>query len=91
MTPEIITAINILFTGALIALTRWLDSRRVARKDEVDLLRAEVERLQKRVEKYEADYERERRNNLVMFEYVTRLRILLIKAGIQMPEMPELL
>ncbi len=73
LTPELLIAFNILFTGTVvvllqvynsrnaardkrveadrIAIKEAADAKRVARQDEVDLLRGEVERLQLRLER----------------------------------------
>jgi len=101
MTPEMILAIASVITSLLIGLGAFISIfinskertkafNQTAKKDEVQLLRDEVERLQGRVKMLESDYEKERRNNIKLQDYINALRILMIAKDIPVPAMPVL-
>jgi hypothetical protein len=101
MTPEMMLAIASVITSLLVGLGAFIgifigakerreQFLRIAKKDEVQLLQSEVDRLQKRVELLEGDYERVRRNNVVLLDYIALLRGLMVAAGIKVPTMPTL-
>ncbi len=90
LTPELLIAIAGFLTALVAIASQWRSAKTQAKKDEVQLLRDEVTRLQGRVETSEANYEKARRNNALLQDYIARLRSLMISAGIQVPEMPKL-
>ena len=57
MTPEIILALSALMTAIVTGVISIITSRKSARKDEVQLLREEVARLQKRISDLEKEKE----------------------------------
>ncbi len=90
LTPEFIIAIGGFVTGLLGGILAIYTAKKSARRDEYMFLRDEVARLQTRVENLEIDYERERRNNVVLLDYIGLLRGLMVGAGIAVPKMPIL-
>lgn len=90
MTPELLLTILGASVSFLVAFSNYRASRVVARKDEMELLRGEVARLQQRVSVLETDYEKERKNNFTLLDYISLLRSLMITAGITVPDMPKL-
>jgi hypothetical protein len=95
MTPELVIAISALITGLLSAGGAYINHRRGARKDEVVMLREEVERLQKRVTELERDNDgwRTRYDELYNDLLTSRrenawLRVVLERNGITVPALP---
>lgn len=90
MTPELITAVTGLVTGAVgvyIAL-------RNARKDEIERLWDRIAEIEQKYERkialLDEQYERESRNKRKLLEYIAQLRCIMIAAGLSVPEMPAL-
>lgn len=90
MTPEFILALSGLLTGVVGGGIAIYTAQKAARRDEYEAVREEINRLQSRVEHLESDYERERRNNIILLDYIALLRGLMVAANIPAPKMPTL-
>ncbi len=106
LTPELLIAVNVLFTGIVVALVQLYnsrrtaikednDSKRLARKDEVESLRAEVTRLSQQVEDMSKRNSELRTDNDSLHEdiiYIKQenawLRQVLMIHQIEVPPMP---
>ena len=65
------------------AFGAWLTARRAARKDDLELLR-------NRVDKLEAENEELHRERIILYEYIARLRVILQEHGIEAPPLEGL-
>lgn len=90
LTPELIIALAGFCTGVVSVAAQWRAGMVQARKDEITLLHNEIARLQSRSEKLEAHLDKERRNKLILQDYVAKLRTQLIEQGMALPDMPSL-
>ena len=101
ITPELLLAISGIITGLLAFLSQRSAAKRQlekdekrdainARKDEVQSLREEVDRLSKEVADLRVSVTREHRNRMILLDYISALRSLLIALGADVPPMPKL-
>jgi len=89
MSPELILAISALITAILTWVSSYVVSKRQTKKDEVTLLREEVERLHARVKELEQAYDKAANKNTKLLEYISKLRATLVSEGLEVPPMPS--
>lgn len=92
LTPETIIAISGLLTALLVGFGQLRSNRLLARKDEMELMRGEIERLQRRVSDLEdkntslnGEIDILRQENGLLREEIITLRLLLRQNGIGLP------
>jgi len=90
LSPELLIAMAGFVTAIVSIATQWRAGIMKARVDEVELLHAEISRLQERCEKAETNLDRERRNRMRLQDYIASLRAILIASKIEIPEIPKL-
>jgi hypothetical protein len=83
----LIIAIGGVVTGVLAFISSRSVEKRSARKDEITLLREEVERLQKRVDALTTTNDEWRKKYDNLYSYVLMLRKILVDHDIDVPEM----
>ena len=83
----LLIALGAIITSFLTFLSSRNVSKRAARKDEVQLLRDEVTRLQKRIDELMADNDGWRKKYEILFRYVLILRRIMIDKGLSVPAM----
>jgi len=83
----LIIAIGGVVTGVLAFISSRSVERRSARRDEIVLLREEVERLQKRVDELTTNNDEWREKYDSLYNYVLMLRKILVDHNIDVPEM----
>jgi hypothetical protein len=98
LTPELILALGGFITGILAFISSSLASKRAAKKDEVVLLREEVERLQNKNILLDCDLNKLRADYKLLFGEVLALRAeniwlktLLVNKGVEIPPIPEVI
>ena len=96
MTSETILALATLISVSIGVLSTIYASRRSARKDDVQFLREEIVRLQKRVAELEAKDRRNDEERRHLQSEIAELRMentwlrsVLLKNGIEIPKMPK--
>jgi uncharacterized coiled-coil DUF342 family protein len=83
----LIIAIGGVVTGILAFISSRSVEKRSARRDEITLLREEVDRLQKRVDELTTTNEEWRSKYDSLYSYVLMLRKILVDHNIDVPEM----
>ena len=89
MSPELILAISALITAILTWVSSYANSKRQIKKDEVALLREEIERLHSRIKELEQSYNKAADRNTRLLEYISRLRATLVSEGLEVAPMPS--
>jgi hypothetical protein len=84
---SLLLAIGGIITGVLAFISSRSVDRRAAKRDEVQLLREEVGRLQKRVDELTSDNEMWRIKYDKLYRYVLVLRRIMMDNKIEVPEM----
>jgi uncharacterized protein YlxW (UPF0749 family) len=84
---SLVLAIGGIITAVLAYLSSRSVDRRSARRDEVQLLREEIERLQKRVDNLTADNEEWRKKYERLYKYVLALRKIMSDNDINIPDL----
>ena len=86
---NLLVGIGGLITGVLGAIGAFIVSRKSARKDEVTLLREEIERLQKRVTTLTDNVDLWQKRYGSLFNYVLLLRNIMMSNNLQIPLMEQ--
>ena len=86
----LLIALGAIITSILTFISSINVSKRAARKDEVQLLRDEVIRLQKRIDELMADNDGWRKKYELLFRYVLILRRMMIDKGMSVPAMESI-
>jgi hypothetical protein len=86
---NVLLGIGGLITGVLGAIGAFIVSRKAARKDEVTLLREEIERLQKRVTTLTDNVDLWQKRYGSLFNYVLLLRNIMMSNNLQIPLMEQ--
>jgi predicted nuclease with TOPRIM domain len=73
LTPELLIAINVLFTGIILGSVQIYNSRRTARKDDLEWLRGEVARLNLRLENQDKEIDGLRLENSTLHRQMIQL------------------